>query len=247
MAAAPNATSNATGLLNPMFFDSCNIPSTALNQTALTDVISLFLPQGGPPDATLIGVDNFIIFHENYANMSLTFVSSYAGNTNRAGFAIYNATTHSLVTGLTRAYGQAIPNNDVFGRFVAFPATVPNSGVGCLIFGDTFKFGPFMNGDMLIFYLEQDAGNTTLNWAIPPPRFWSYIDYVGLSESPPVGIGNPDSCSSGVALGCPHTVQVQLADFDNIVLWGLKMVVLLRAMLRVVIRMWPLVMQATTI
>lgn len=153
-----------------------NLPST------LTSTVNTLFPEGAHPDPALLRPDVYAVFTQSGSNISFTYVSTGAGYTNRMGYAIYDPNTH------TAAQGQYV-----------FPKINTNSGYGCLTQGDTYKFGPFASGQIMIFFLDPDSSDST--------RYWSYID----SSNPP--FRNPDTgtCSPD---GCVHSSWAYLTNED---------------------------------
>jgi hypothetical protein len=86
-----------------------------------------------------------------------------------------------------------------------FPKTNRDGGASCLTAGDTFKFGPFNNGELVVFYLDPNGASSS--------RFWSYLD--------PPGLVNPDTSVCGAPSGCTHGSWAYIAN-DDITLFGFE-------------------------
>lgn len=123
-----------------------NLPAT------LDPTIRQLFPEGAHPDPVMVRPDVYVTVTQDNTNISFTYISSVCGYVNRLGFARYNKNTHSMIPGST--------------AFV-WPR-INNSNGGCLLIGDTFKFGTFNNGDVVMFFLDPQRNASD--------RFWSYID-----------------------------------------------------------------------
>jgi len=134
-----------------MYISSKTCRITNLPTNLQTTVDTLF-PEGAHPDPTMIRPDVFAYVTQPNTNISFTFISTGAGNTNRLGWARFDSVTNTVISGSTA---------------LAFPR-INNLDGGCLKQGDTYTFGQFTTNDMIIFFL--DSNSQTSN------RFWSYIN-----------------------------------------------------------------------
>lgn len=118
--------------------------------SSINAAITALLPDGKHPDSSLISPNVFVVFTEGTNNnMSVTYLQSVAGNSNRMGYAKYTS-------------GNA-PSNPSY----AIAKTNSNSGSGCLKTGDTWQFGPFVGDDMIVFFLDSNSDSSK--------RYWSYF------------------------------------------------------------------------
>lgn len=172
---------------NPMFIkaDTCRITNLP---TDLTQTINTLFPEGRHPDPSMIRPDVFAYVTKPNTNITFTWVSTGAGYQNRLGYAKFNPTTNNII-------GTVYP---------VFPLINTNNGVGCLQKGDTYKFGKFNDGDMVIFYL--DANSNVAD------RFWSYIS---------VDFPNPDKSACSCNTGYVHGSWAYLSK-DDITLFGFE-------------------------
>ena len=157
--------------------------------TTLTSTVNSLFPEGQHPDPSMIRSDIYAYVSQDNTNISFTFVTSGAGNTNRIGFAKYLSSSHAL--------------DSTTLQFV-WPKINTMSG-GCLQQGDTYKFGPFKNGDMVIFFLDSNS--------LVSNRYWSYID------SP--YFNNPDTVECACSTGYTHGSWAYLTQ-EDITLFGFE-------------------------
>lgn len=132
---------------------ACNIPSASLPPNLASATAALF-PEGGNPDPSMIRSDIFVYFTQK-SNLSVTYISSIAGNTNRMGLTYYRPAT------------KTVSNiGSVFER------TNSESNGKCWTIGDTLKFGEFLKDDLVVFYLDGSRDTSK--------RFYSYL----LADTP---------------------------------------------------------------
>lgn len=164
---------------NTAWRETCFVTSLP---ASINSAINTLLPEGKHPDSSLISANIFVVFTEgNNNNMSVTYLQSVAGWANRMGYAKYNAQTQKTTN----------PS-------YAIQKTNTNSGSGCLVAGDTWRFGPFVGDDMLVFFLDANSNDNA--------RYWSYF-------AP--GITNPSSdISTCGSPGCVHSAWAYLTDYD---------------------------------
>lgn len=134
---------------NPDFLGTCF--ATTLPSTVTATIDELF-PETKHPDPSVINPNVFVYFGDGSApnNMTITFLQSTSGGTNRLGYATYSEFSETV-------------SNPVY----AIQRTDPLWGAHCLKTGDSWQFGPFYAGQTLVFFLDRgmDAG----------ARFWSYF------------------------------------------------------------------------
>jgi len=152
-----------------MYKSACNIPSASLPPNLGSTTDALF-PEGGNPDPSMIRSDIFVYFTEK-SNLSVTYVSSNAGNTNRMGLVFYRSGPNT-VTNI----------GSVFER------TNSNSNGKCWKMGDTLKFGEFAKDDLVAFYLD---GAMDTN-----KRYYSYLKANTPLTNPDTSVcGAPLGCT----------------------------------------------------
>ena len=131
---------------NTQWFGTCFVTSLP---SGVNDAVTALLPDTKHPDSSLISPNVYVYFTENSNNnMSVTFLQSVAGYTNRMGYA---------------KYANGATSNPVY----AIAKTNSNSGSGCMLAGDTWQFGQFVADDMLVFFLDSNSNSNN--------RYWSYF------------------------------------------------------------------------
>ena len=149
--------------------------------STLPQTVRTLFPEGVHPDPSLVTSSLLTTVTVDNTNLTFSYVQSGSGSTNRLGFAKYNP---SLQTVFSTSVQYAFPKiNSLNG--------------GCLQYGDTYTFGPFLNGDLVIMFLDADSESTA--------RYWSYIDLPGWV--------NPD--------GYTHSAWVYLTA-ENMVIFGME-------------------------
>jgi len=156
-----------------------NFPSTLL-----TTIHTLF-PEGVHPDPSVVSPHIYSYITQDNTNFTISFVMTGAGYTNRLGFAKYDPVNH-VTYATTVQY--------------SFP-TINNVNGGCLQYGDTYKFGPFFNNDMIIMFLDSNSNSAN--------RFWTYLD--------PPYFNNPDTTQCACTTGFTHGSWVYLTQEDMVI------------------------------
>jgi len=131
-----------------MYKSACNIPGASLPSNLGTATEALF-PEGAHPDPSMVRSDIFVYFTQK-SNLSVTYISSKAGNTNRMGLAFYRPASKT-VTNIGSVFERT--NSDSNGK--------------CWTIGDTLKFGEFLKDDLVTFYLDGLRDTSK--------RYYSYI------------------------------------------------------------------------